>query len=153
MLFVVSQIGTVRYAMEAAQIVEVLPALDIAPVPSAKAPLVGVCNYHGDPVPVVDLCLLATSHAAPDLLSTRLLLVRDRRDPESRLLALLAPGVTDTVMRDPGEFVASGVAGADWLGPVAPDGGGFLQQILTRALIATFGTQSPTRMAVAGANA
>lgn len=129
MLFLVFQVGAARFALDATQIVEVLPPLRIEGHSSLAAGVVGFCNYRGAPVQVLDLCRLLTGETAPDLLSTRMLMVRAPN--QTRALALLVPGATDTVRRDPAEFVPTGVSCAqgDWRGPVAPDAAGFLQRV------------------------
>jgi chemotaxis-related protein WspB len=123
--------------VDATQIVEVLPPLRIERQSAVSAGIVGFCNYRGEPVQVLDLCRLLTGETAPDLLSTRMLMVRHPN--EARSLALLVPGATDTVRRDPGEFLPTGMAGAqaDWLGPVAPDAAGFLQRVDLEGLFRT----------------
>lgn len=59
MLFLTFQIANDCYALEATQVIEVLPLLNIKRVPRAPCGVTGVFNYHGAPVPLIDLSELA----------------------------------------------------------------------------------------------
>ena len=140
MLFLLFQLASDRYALDVDQIAEVLPLVRLKQMPLAPHGVAGVCNYHGAPVPVIDLSALMLGRPAESRLSTRLVLVRYRDEGgEPRLLGLIAEHATDTMRRDPGEFVASGVAGEStpYLGPVATDALGVVQWVHARALLPT----------------
>jgi chemotaxis-related protein WspB len=47
MLFLVFKLGTDRYAIEAAQVVEVLPLVGAKHIPGAPAGVAGILDYHG----------------------------------------------------------------------------------------------------------
>lgn len=132
MLFVVLEIGGARYAIDASQIVEVLPLLRVTPVPEAPRGVAGVFNYRGGPVPVVDLSEVILGRPAVARYSTRLVLA-DCADDRGRwrLLALMAEGATATLQREAADFVPSGVSitGARYLGPIATDADGVIQRI------------------------
>jgi chemotaxis-related protein WspB len=55
MLFLIFQLGTDRYAIEAAQVAEVLPLVNTKNIPRAPLGVIGVFDYHGTPVPLIDL--------------------------------------------------------------------------------------------------
>ena len=59
------------------------------------------------------------------------------RTGATRLLGLIAERATETIRRDPADFVASGVTGhgAPYLGPVATDSRGLLQWVDPGALL------------------
>ena len=132
MLFLVFHLGADRYALAASDVVEVLPMIALKQIPQAPRGVAGLLNYRGQPVPVLDLSLLALGRAAAQRVSTRLLITR-ARDPEGvvKLVGLLVERATEALSREPAEFVAAGVesAGARYLGPVASDGRGFVQRI------------------------
>ena len=138
MLFAVFHIGDSSYAVDAAQIVEVLPLLRISPVPHAPPGIAGLCNYHGEFIPVLDVSVLATGTPSPSLVSTRMLLTRQSSEGSgSFLVALLVPGATDAVRLEPSLFASSGLAigGSEWLGPVAPHREGVLRRVDVGALL------------------
>jgi chemotaxis-related protein WspB len=140
MLFLIFELGHDRYALPAGLITEVLPVVRIKRVPQAPAGVAGVINYHGAPVPVIDLSELTLGRPAAQRLSTRLIVVsypdRQRQGP-SQLLGLIAERATDTMHRDPAEFVASGIttASAPYLGHVATGSRGVVQRIEVETLL------------------
>lgn len=143
MLFLLFQIGTDRYAIDARQVVEVLPPLAVKRIPLAPSSVAGLIDYHGQAVPLVDVGRMATGQAAQARLSTRIVLV-DYPLPAgagsgggTRLLGLLAERVTETMARDAADFQSSGLTPADarWLGPVATDAQGLVQWVQLGALL------------------
>ena len=138
MLFLIFELGHDRYALPAALIAEVLPVVRIKRVPHAPAGVIGVFNYHGAPVPVIDLCELTLGRPAAARLSTRLIVVSyPERQDQSRLLGLIAERATDTMHRDSADFVASGIttAGAPYLGQVTTSNHGVVQRIDVETLL------------------
>lgn len=95
---IVFSVGNDRYALPAADLVEVLPLMALKQVPKTPVWVAGVMNYRGDPVLVVDASTLMTGKPCREIVSTRILLstVR-RRDGVDKLLGLMAEGVTGTV--------------------------------------------------------
>jgi len=138
MLFLLLQLGDDRYALETGQIVEVLPLLSIKQIPQAPPAIAGVINYHGAPVPTIDLSQLVLGHPACKRLSTRIVVARcpDGAGKE-RLLGLLAERATQTMRRGPGDFASTGVRndGAAYLGPVTSDEHGLIQWIDVHKLL------------------
>jgi chemotaxis-related protein WspB len=110
MLFLLFRIGDDRYALDALQIAEVLPVVGVKGIPQAPAGVAGIIDYHGSPVPLIDLSQLALGRPARRRLSTRIVLVHYADQKSTKhLLGLLAEGATETMRRDPADFVASGV--------------------------------------------
>lgn len=138
MLFILFQLGRDHYALDATQVAEVLPLVQLKELPGAPPGVAGLFTYRGVPVPVLDLSALALGRPAHARLSTRLLLVH-YPDPAGvrRLLGLIAEKATETLRRDPADFTASGVAndGAPYLGPVVPDARGMIQWIEVEKLL------------------
>ncbi len=77
MLLLTFRAGSNRYAVAVSRVVEVLPKLELQPIPHAPALLAGVFNYRGKVVPVIDLGLLLSTVPCRNLLSTRMILVND----------------------------------------------------------------------------
>jgi chemotaxis-related protein WspB len=132
MLFLLITLGKDRYALDVGQIAEVLPLVNAKEIPQSPPGVAGVFNYRGSPVPIVDLSVLVLGRPSARHLGTRLVLVhyRDGRG-RSRLLGLIAEHATDTMRRDPSDFVPPGVANGhtEYLGPVASDARGVIQWI------------------------
>jgi chemotaxis-related protein WspB len=138
MLFLLFRLGEDLYALEAGRIGEVLPLVRIKSLPGTPAGIAGLINHRGAPVPVIDLSVLTMGRPAPHKLSTRIVLVRDTAsDGTPRWLGLVLEQATETLRRDPGDFLSSGLgnAGRSYLGPVLPDDRGLIQWIDPRKLL------------------
>jgi chemotaxis-related protein WspB len=77
MLLLTFTAGANRYAVDAAWVVELVPRVELRPVPHAPAFLAGLLEYRGKVVPVIDLGLLLGADPCQDRLSTRIILVND----------------------------------------------------------------------------
>ena len=138
MTFLLFQIGADRYALEIRRVAEALPRVKLKTIPQAAAGIAGVFNYHGQPVPVVDLTALASGRPASQSLSTRLLVVHcAAADGTPRLLGLLAEQATATAQFEPQDFKEPGVttAGTPYLGPVTSDARGLIQRVEIEKLL------------------
>lgn len=132
MLFLTLRIGSDYYALSAADVVEVLPLVDIKEYPQAPRGIAGLVNYRGAPVPVVDLTLMATGVSSRLSMTTRLALLNYLPNGgTSNLLGLVAEEMTDTFLAVDGDFVATGVdvPEAAYLGPVIKRGNKLVQRV------------------------
>ncbi len=138
MLFLLCQIGDGRYSIDAKRVLEVLPFLNLMPVPQALPGLAGLFTYRGKPVPVVDLSCLLLGRPAQARLSTRLVLTRcdedsqaclPDRQAEEGVAGFIAERATGTFRCEPAEFIPANVPGRGqaWLGPIRTDSHGFIQ--------------------------
>ena len=154
MLFLLFQIGPDRYALDVARVATVLPLVALKKIPGAPPGVAGLLNYHGAPVPALDLPAMLLGQPARKLLGTRLVLVRYPVDGEENLLALIVERATGTARFEPIDFVPGGVRGngLPCLGPVAAgrDRPGLIQRIEIDQLLspeareALFREPSPT---------
>jgi chemotaxis-related protein WspB len=132
MLFLIFQLGNDRYAIEATQVIEVLPLVNVKRLPRAPAGVAGMFDYHGEPVPLVDLAELALGTPSRKWMSTRIIVVSDNRELGARsVFGLLAEQVTETVRRSEEDFRDAGVSVSDapYLGPVTTHAGSIVQRI------------------------
>jgi chemotaxis-related protein WspB len=121
MLFLTFQLGRDRYAVEANRVIEVLPLLEIKRLPHAPKGVVGIFNLRGQPVPALDLNELTFGQPARERLTTRILLIQHTdAGGKQRLLGLIAERVTQTLRKEPAEFLSPGLSlnSAPYLGPV-----------------------------------
>jgi chemotaxis-related protein WspB len=138
MLFLLFQIGPDRYALDIHSVAEILPLVQIAPMPSVPISVVGVFNYRGTPIPVVDLSQLLLQRAALKRFNTRLVIVHYQdQGGAGHLLGLIAERATETVRHDPGDFAVSGLDGqaARHVGPIVMDETGIIQRMEVHQLI------------------
>jgi chemotaxis-related protein WspB len=138
MLYVLVDLGTDRYALDARQLIEVLPVLEFKSIPHAPAGIAGVFNYHGAPIPLLDLTQLILGRISQIKMSTRIV-VTQYANPAgaTHLLGLLAERTTETLRRNETDFVASGIAvdGSPYLGPVAVETSQIVQRIEVQHLL------------------
>ena len=132
MLFLMFHLGADRYAIDSADVVEVLPLVHSKQIPHTPRGVAGIFDYHGAPVPLIDLAELALGKASRRWMSTRIILINYRqRSGETQLLGLLAEHATETLRRPEKDFKDSGLAvtGAPYLGPVLIEASGIVQRI------------------------
>jgi chemotaxis-related protein WspB len=138
MLFLLFQLGKDRYALEAGQVVEVLPLINFKRIPKAPASVSGVFDFRGTPVPLIDLAELALGRPSQAKMSTRIVLTNYLMGSgEKHLIGLIAEYVMETLQRAESDFVDSGVSATDapYLGPVTTDKNGIVQRIEINRLL------------------
>jgi len=140
MLYLLFELDGDRYALDVAQIAEVLPLAAPKSVPAAPTWIAGVIERHGTPVPVIDVPQLALGRPARALRSTRLVLVRyevGTRGDAAPLLGLIVERATHTRRIDTAVFADTGIAtpNARWLGPVASLDDGLVQRVEPHAML------------------
>jgi chemotaxis-related protein WspB len=138
-LFLVFRVGNERYALQATDVVEVLPRLPLKPIARAPSWVAGVFAWRGVVVPVIDLCALTFGQNAEARTSTRLVLVNHQPDAQQarQVLGLILEQATDTLRCDPAQFQPYGLDNqqAPYLGPVREDAQGLLQWVRVNDLL------------------
>ena len=136
MKVMVFHIGADRYGLPLQAIVRVLPVAELKQLPLAPAWVAGVLDLHGQPVPVIDLSMLAGLAPQQACFDTRILVVDYQAgDGAPRALGLLAQQVTGVESIDAGALADAGVKAAPFLGRVASVGAGMLQLVDVAALL------------------
>jgi len=138
MLFIVFKAGNTNYALEARQVIEVVPLVTLWACPGAPAYIAGLANYRGIGVPVIDLGRLIGGAPCAVYLSTRIILTPyPGVDNKQRIIGLLAETVTNTVEREEADFGQNNVAvpGTSCLGKLAVSGTGFIQRVVVAQLV------------------
>jgi len=126
------QIGKEKYAIDARQLVEVLPFVNCKSMPRHSAGVAGCFNYHGSSVPLIDLKELTSGEASQAKMSTRILITHylDKSNQQN-IIGFLAESVTETLRCAENDFADSGIrdAGTGYLGPVTIRSGAIIQRI------------------------
>jgi chemotaxis-related protein WspB len=138
MMFLLFQLGNDRYVLEAARVIEVLPMLDLKKIPEAPKGVAGIFNYHGQPVPAIDLSELTYDHPAGERMSTRIILINyPDESGRNHPLGLIAEHATEIIRRESRDFTEPGLklGAAPYLGPVLMDGQGIIQWVHERRLL------------------
>lgn len=134
-LFLVIRLAADRYAIDTAEVIEVLPLVRLKELPGGPVGVAGVMNFRDTAVPVVDLNLLATGSRTPARLTTRIVVVR--YEQEGSVLGLLVPEAAEALRLDADAFVDAGVAtdGARYLGAVLTTPDGVVQRVTVTELL------------------
>ena len=96
--FVGFLVGDVHYAVAIARVREIANPLDVVPMPHAPLSVVGVADFRGDVVPVVDLRLRFGLEPVPATRKTKWIVVEvaaDEPPAAKRLVALIVDSVTE----------------------------------------------------------
>jgi len=130
-------IGGQPYAIMSRRIVEVLPQVTARPLPHVPDCVRGLFPYRGRRLPLVDLGVLLGAGPAPDLLSTRVIVVSLDQDAEAgipvrqhgRQLGLVAEHVVSICSADSTAvvFPRMEIPSAPYLGPLYNLGGDTVQ--------------------------
>jgi len=137
-LFLVFELDGDRYALDSTQLIEVLPLVNLTPLSKAPQGIAGIFDYHGLPVPAVDLSVVILGRAAQRRLNTRIVIVSYPGTHDvPHTLGLIAERATTTVRLNPAQFKESGVSNGETacLGPVARDAQGLIQWLTVPQLL------------------
>lgn len=104
MLLLLFQVGENWYAIDTERVIEIVPRMLLRKIESASPSIVGVFNYHGQIVPVMDLCCVIHGKPCQVCYSSRVILVEpifdgEPADPQAArcYLGLLVERVTETL--------------------------------------------------------
>ena len=144
---VVFHVGPERYAIDTKSIAEVIPCIPARPVPATVPALLGVIEYRGDVIPVLDLCRLFRNEDCPVRLNNRILVCSlggaaaqagESGDDSVRLLGILAENVTRVTTLDPdapGAHPGPETPGIRGLGKILQDASGLVQLVYVEELV------------------
>jgi chemotaxis-related protein WspB len=117
MLLLIFQIRSRWYALEASQVVEIIPRVHLRELPNAPAFVPGLLNYRGIIIPVIDLGIFLEGKTTTPYLSTRIMIIRyqvqqsnaspsqSMQSPKPQYLGLIAEQVTETLERSPADII------------------------------------------------
>jgi chemotaxis-related protein WspB len=138
MLLLLIRVGEGRYAVDARDVMEVVPRVGLRAIPHAPAFLAGVYDSAGQIVPVIDLGLLFHGTGCPERLSTRIVVVSYPLPgrPPARL-GLVAERVSELCEVEAGEVPTGGTGAGQtsYLGPMFRLGGELTQMLRVDALL------------------
>lgn len=131
-------VGNNRFALSVKDVIAIVPVVSLHEVPKSPEYLVGILNYHGDSVPVIDVRALLAGTKSDNRLSTRIVVIKfDSGKQDLRLIGLMAEKLTEVTRVDESEFKTSGVQNNDarYLGDVVTDERGILQRLKVSELL------------------
>ena len=102
--YITFNLGQESFAINVAQVREVLEISQITKVPTAPHYMRGVVNVRGKAIPVVDLRLKFGLPAAPDTVHTRILVIELELDGETTVVGGVADSVHEVIELEPGQI-------------------------------------------------
>ena len=137
MLFLQFKINDNRYLLEARDIIEVVPYVNLKRISKAPGYVAGLLNYRGESVPVIDLSFLMSDKSSQEKLSSRIALINYKDSNRVVCLGILIEQLTETVRHDEKDFSDSGVTleGVPYLGKVVIDDNSIIQLVDFKKII------------------
>lgn len=137
MLLVTLSINNDTFGLDASNIIEIIPVIPLKHVPLSTDYIAGLFNYHGQMVPVIDLCKLFENRESRMLFSTRIILVKYTKDKAEHVLGVIAENITECIKVNESNFVRTGVSvrKGKLLGEVASIHDVMVQRINIEALL------------------
>lgn len=131
MLYALLDAGGDTYAVDTAQIEAIIPCIAVKHVPEAPPAVVGIANFHGSPIVIVDCGILLIQSPSPLRYSTRILVCNIQLNGYPRKIGLLAENATQVKRLAEDDFVPPGVLSktASYVGDVANVDGRWIQRI------------------------
>jgi len=86
------------YGMDVSTIIEIVPIVDITPIPYSADYILGVINYRSIMVPIIDLSILISGKPSSRHLSSRIIILNyTDGNLNEKKIGLLAEKVTETI--------------------------------------------------------
>lgn len=102
--YITFKLGDEVFAINVAQVREVLEVSQITKVPTAPNYMRGVVNVRGKAIPVVDLRLKFCLPSTPDTVHTRIVVIELELDGEATVLGGIADSVHEVIELEPGQI-------------------------------------------------
>ena len=109
MLLLVFYVKKDCYAIDSANVEEIVPLLTLQSIAKAPNFVAGLLNYHGISVPVIDLCLFLKEKKSNQYYNSRIIIVNYSSNYGKGLLGLIAENVTDVMRQDASKFIPCSV--------------------------------------------
>lgn len=141
MQVLITIVGNRRYALDCADVVEVLPVVEHRAAGTGPAWLLGLINIRGVLLPLVDLSVIVDGAPTQARLGSRIVVLRlegELFDGLATQVGLLVPEISGPLERDfsaPGAHPGFKFAGASHLGPTIADQSGTVQLLRCRRLL------------------
>jgi len=131
--------GKYKYGISTDDILEIIPMVETRELPKTPDYILGIFDYHGHVVPLIDLCKMTTGEFAKRVLSTRIIIAK-LKDPHKKndMIGLLAEKMTDNLEVDPKDFEDPGVAASKdalYLGSIVKVDNDYIQYVDIHSLL------------------
>jgi purine-binding chemotaxis protein CheW len=102
--YITFKLGSELFAIDVAQVREVLELPPITKVPTAPPYMRGVVNVRGKAIPVVDLRLKFGLPSAPDTVHSRIVVLELELDQETTVIGGIADSVHEVIELEPSQI-------------------------------------------------
>lgn len=140
MLYLQFQLDQQRYLMDTTNVETLLPVVRIQAVPNAPKYVLGVINFRGESVPVVDMAQLVLGRESHCRLSTRIVLINFNLDGSGvRRLGLMIEKATEVIKLQEHDFKPASLArdSASYIVSTYADPAGIAHLISSNALLSS----------------
>ncbi len=127
-----------RYLIPTADVIEVAPYVKPREISGAPDYIVGMIDYRGETLPLVDICFLLSGTPCKVVLCSRILIGQiNSPDGEVVTVGWLFDGVTETLRIDEAQFKEPPLhlEGVPYLGDVATDEKGIMQRMVVQQIL------------------
>lgn len=97
MFLLLFHVGKNAYAIDTRHILRIVPQVELKKIPSMPPYFAGLLNLGGKAIPVVDFCQLIEKRPAENILSSRIILLKDPEDKSERVLGVLGEHIKDFI--------------------------------------------------------
>ncbi len=111
-LYLQYSVGPHACCLPCSWVEQVVPRVEVTPIPEAPGHVHGLLRYHGGVVPVIDLCTLLIHQPAAVKLSSRIILLRRAPNLPGVVLGVLAEKVLNVLEFSEDDCRFSGLPGA-----------------------------------------
>jgi chemotaxis signal transduction protein len=108
------QSGDSYYAISGDAVIEVVPSVKLFVLPTAPSQVVGLLNYGGGPLPVIDFSILMESRPSREALHTRIIILQGEVDEKPFMIGLRAEKVTEVFDGNLEDFQDKGITNNKW---------------------------------------
>ncbi|MDR3460047.1 MAG: chemotaxis protein CheW [Verrucomicrobiae bacterium] len=102
--YITFKLGNELFAINVAQVREVLELPQITKVPTAPGYMRGVVNVRGKAIPVIDLRLKFGLPSTPDTVNSRIVVLELELDGETTVVGGIADSVHEVIELEPGQI-------------------------------------------------
>lgn len=134
MLYLQFKLDNEEYALDTVHVIEITPVVDLKPVPKCEDFIVGIMNYRGTPIPVIDLSRILLDREFSRNISTRIVITHAGN---GRIVGLIIEHIEGTIKKSDADFVNVNTASdtTSYLDKITIDNKNMIQTIHVEKLI------------------
>lgn len=134
MLYLKFTLDNEEYAFDTSNVVEITPLVDLKPVPNSEDFIVGIMNYRGSPIPIIDLSRIILGREFSRNMSTRIII---SNTANGIMIGLIIEHIEGMIKKSAADFVNPNTTSntTSYLGNIAIDHKTMIQTINVEELL------------------